>query len=107
MCIRGRSLWCLLVLLLSVGISQAKEPKQNKNVEITVEVKFVEVGQNVVEELKRQGLLEKESKGKEVPSLNTDEMICFLEAVQNDIHSNVMQAPKLTMLNGRTAVINP
>lgn len=107
MCIRGRSLWCLSALLLSVSISHAKEPKHNKKTEISVEVKFALLDQAVIEQLKQQGLLGQDSKGEDIPSLDNAQMSRFLEIIASDIHTNVLQAPQLTMLNGKTAAINP
>lgn len=106
MCICGRSLLCLSALAMSVSISQAKEPKHNKNTEVTVEVKFVSLDESVVEQLKQQGLLEQESKGKDVLALDNAQTKRFMEIVQSDIHINVMQAPRLTTFNGQTAEIN-
>lgn len=106
MCIRGRSL-LYLVVLLSVSVSQAKEPKHNKNAEITVEVKFALLDQAVVEQLKQHGLLAMESTGKDVLSLDNAQMNRFMELIQNNHNTNVMQIAPLTMGNGRTAVFNP
>jgi type II secretory pathway component GspD/PulD (secretin) len=38
--------------------------------------------------------------------LSDIQVFLFLEAVQGDVRSNLMQAPKLTMFNGQTATIN-
>jgi type II secretory pathway component GspD/PulD (secretin) len=93
-------------LVLSGGISQGKEPKQNKNLEVTVEVKFVAVDCAVVEELKQQGLLEQESKQQAAPLLDQDQVSRFLEVVQKDLRSSVMQTPKWTVRNGQRGTIN-
>lgn len=103
----GRGLWCFSVLLLSVTLGQAKEIKQKKNIDVIVEVKFVEIAQSVVEALKQQGLLGQESKGQDVPSLDSAQMARFLEVIQSDVRTNVLQTPQLTMRNGKTATMNP
>lgn len=104
---RGRGLWCVSLLLMSVTIGQAKETKQKKNLDVIVEVKFVDIDQSVVEALKQKGLLGQESKGEDVPSLDSAQMARFLEVIQSDVRTNVLQAPQLTMRNGKTAEINP
>jgi hypothetical protein len=106
MSIRGMCLLGLAALLLSVRVSQAKEPKYNKNTEVTVEVKFASLDERVIEQLKQEGLLEKESKEKGVLSLDNAQMQRFMEIAQGEIHTNVMQAPRMTMLNGQTMMFN-
>ncbi len=38
--------------------------------------------------------------------LSDIQVFLFMEAVQGDTRSNIMQAPKLTMFNGQTASLN-
>jgi Flp pilus assembly secretin CpaC len=38
--------------------------------------------------------------------LNNVQLFCFLEAVQGDRRTNIMQAPKLTVANGQCATVN-
>ncbi len=104
--IRGMYFLGLAALLLSVSLSQAKEPKYNKNTEVTVEVKFASLDERVIEQLKQEGLLEAESKDKVVLSLDNAQMKRFMEIAQGEIHTNVMQIPRMTMLNGQTMVFN-
>lgn len=103
---RGRYLLGLVTLAVSVMIGQAKEPKYNKNTEVTVEVKFASLDESVVEQLKQQGLLDKDNQEKGVHALEDAQLIRFMEIAQSDVHTNVMQAPRLTAFSGQNAVIN-
>lgn len=99
----GRNICCLAVLLLSVSISQAKEVKPNESAEVIVEVKFVHLDQSVLEKLKQQGLF-KESKGKEVLSLDKARMIRFMQVASSDINCKFLAIAKLAMRDGETAL---
>jgi hypothetical protein len=102
---RSRRCWCLAVLLISGSIGQAREPKQNKDVQVVVEVRFADLDTAVVEQLKENGVLDRGTK-EVARSLDNARMIRFMDIVQQDIRTNVMQAPKLTMRNGQKSVID-
>jgi general secretion pathway protein D len=99
--IRGGWLACLLAWILSGSVSQAKEPKQNKDLEVTVGASFVSLDQSVIQRLNQEKLLKQESNGIGFLSLDNAQMKRFMEIIQSDIHTNVMQAPRLTMFNGQ------
>lgn len=101
MCVHGRWLACLLAWVLLGSISQAKEPKQNKELEVTVEVFLAELDQSMVEKLHQEKLLKLGSGGKGALSLDNAQMKRFMDIIQSDIHTSVMQFPRLTMLNGQ------
>ncbi len=101
---RGRYLLGLVALALSITIGQAKEPKHNKNAEVTVEVKFASLDQSVVRQLEYHGLLAKENEENGIRSLDNAQLNRFMEIAQSDPLTNVMQAPRLTAFNGQNAV---
>jgi hypothetical protein len=74
-----------------------------QDVNVEVELRFVAVPPATLNRLR----LERAGVGKEVPRvtfLDTNQLRRFLEAVQADPKARVMQAPRLTMRNGRRAV---
>jgi hypothetical protein len=81
-----------------------------QDMEVTVEVRFAEVPTEVLQELQGKGILAdpgKETQGRGgVTFLNDAGVRRFLETIQADPHSSVMQAPRLTAFNGQKAVIN-
>jgi type II secretory pathway component GspD/PulD (secretin) len=78
-----------------------------QDTEVVVEVKFVEIPENVYLDLKEQGIFDEEKHAREnVTFLDDADVIRFLKTVQKDIRSSVMQAPKLTMFNDQKAAIN-
>ena len=79
--------------------------RRRQEMQVSVEVKFVHIDQSVLEKLKQQGLF-KESKGKDVSSLDKGQMIRFMQEAQSDIHCKLLQSPQLAMRNGQTAVRN-
>jgi hypothetical protein len=90
--------WGFSVLLLSAGMGRAEERKS----EIQVEVKYVVVANEVAERLRQLHLLANSNRGKDLVYLDERERRLFVEVVQSDIRSNVMQAPKITMLDGES-----
>ncbi len=78
--------------------------------EVMVEVKFAEIAVDVFEDLQKRNILgnpDKETHGQgNVLFLNDAQMLRFMEAIQDDVRTNVMQAPRLTMLNGQNAAFN-
>lgn len=104
--IRGRNLWFLAILLFPVTLCQAREPKQDENVEVSVEVRFMTLDTAVVEELKQQGLLWQQNTGKVSCILDDAQLHRLMDVVQADVRTNVMQAPKLTTRNGQTGRVN-
>jgi hypothetical protein len=79
--------------------------------EVSVEVKFVDVAAKVFEDLQQEGLLGIENyygytDRDNVAFLDNDEVLRLMDAVQSDVRSNVMQAPKLTTFSGQPAKIN-
>jgi hypothetical protein len=69
------------------------------DLEVSTEMRFVTVSVDMIEKL---GLKEKEG----VVLLDDTQLRVLLDTVQQDKHTNVMQAPKLTMFNGQQATIN-
>lgn len=104
--IRGRNLWFLAIILFPVPLGQAREPKQDENVEVAVEVYFVDLDTAAVEELKQHGLLRQQDTGKVSCILDNSQLQRFMNVVQANVSSNVIQAPKLTTLSGQTRRIN-
>lgn len=95
---RGRSCWVLAALVLSAGMGRAEERKS----EIAVEVKYISLGNECAERLRQSHLLGSVKHGKDLVFLNEHEVRLFMELLQNDIRSNVMQAPKMTMDDGQS-----
>lgn len=81
-----------------------------QDMEVAVEVKFVSITDEVLRDLQQKDMLGKpdtKKKGHDnVTFLNDTGMLRFMEAIQSDIHSSVMQAPKLTMFNGQKTGID-
>jgi hypothetical protein len=98
MSIRGRSLLILAASLLFAGVGRAEERKS----EVIVEVKYVVLANEVAEQMKQQHLLANSNHGKDIVFLNKHQMRLFMAALQNDVRSNVMQAPKMTMFDGQS-----
>ncbi len=97
----GWSIWILAASMLPVGTLRAAEQKS----EIIVEVKYVLLAHDVAEQLKQMRLLGGSKRGKDIVYLSDREMRLFMEVLQNDVRSNVLQAPKLTMLDGQSGEI--
>jgi type II secretory pathway component GspD/PulD (secretin) len=78
--------------------------------EVSVEMKFVDVAEEVFQDLQRKGVLGKQDKKTHahgnVTFLDDTEVLRLLDMVQDNVRSNVMQAPKLTTFSGQTAKIN-
>ncbi len=98
---RGWSVWILAATILSAATIRAEERKS----EINVEVKYVVVAHDVVAQLKQMRLLGGSKSGKDIVYLSDRETRLFLEVLQSDVRSNVMQAPKITMLDGQNSTI--
>ncbi|HEY7311710.1 MAG TPA: hypothetical protein VH643_20275 [Gemmataceae bacterium] len=75
------------------------------DMQVSVEVKFVSITDEVLQDLQHNDMLGKPDKKKHahgnVTYLDDAGVRRFMEAIQEDIHSNVMQAPKVTMFNGQ------
>jgi type II secretory pathway component GspD/PulD (secretin) len=73
--------------------------------EVRVEVKFVEIAEELFQDLKCKGLLGKQHMKKHAPDnvtfLDDAGVFRFFETVQSDPRSNVMQAPRMTTFNGK------
>src|SRR5262249_31647445 len=80
-----------------------KSMRRMQDVEVAVEVRLVSVTEDFFRrKAKEFGLpTEKEEPG----FLNEKSLGRFLEAVQGDLQTNVMQAPKIITLNGQRAAI--
>lgn len=80
------------------------------NSEISVEVKFVDVTAKVFRDLQQKGILSKQDKKTHAHGnlayLDDAEVHRLMEALQDDVRSNVMQAPKLTSRNGQTTAFD-
>ncbi len=98
---RGWSSWILTATILSLGTIQAAEQKS----EIVVEVKYVVLAHDVAAQLKQMRLLGGSKTGKDIVYLSDREMRHLLEVLQSDVRSNVMQAPRITMLDGQNSTI--
>ena len=90
--------------------------RRQQEMEVAVEVKIVEVADDVYQSLMEDGLLDGDS-GQGVKQISHSQRggIAFLDDAgvhrlmdkfQGDARSNVMQAPKLTAFNGQTSQIN-
>lgn len=105
--IRSRWLFGLLILVPSLNIGQAKEPKQNKHTEISTEVILIEIRQDEFESLKRRGLLGdpvKSTDAKNIILLNNAQKFRFLrEIVAGDRFTDLKTMPRLTVHHGQTA----
>ncbi|HTU20857.1 MAG TPA: hypothetical protein VMG10_22585 [Gemmataceae bacterium] len=84
--------------------------RRQQEMQVSVEVKFVEVPKEMFQDLKRKGLLGKPHKKKHAPDnvsfLDDAGVLRFIEAVQNDPHFGVMQASKMTMFSGKKTAFN-
>ncbi|HEY7424384.1 MAG TPA: hypothetical protein VH682_09170 [Gemmataceae bacterium] len=78
--------------------------------EVSVEVKFVDITEEVFQDLQRKDMLGKQDKKTHahgnVAFLDDARVFRIMEAVQADVRSSVMQAPKLTVFSGQKAAIN-
>ena len=90
--------------------------RRQQEVEVAVEVKIVELGDDQYQSLIAEGLLDGgNSQGVKQVAHTERGGVAFLdeggvrhlmEKVQSDIRTNVLQAPKLTAFNGQTSQIN-
>jgi hypothetical protein len=80
------------------------------DMEVSVEVRFVTITKEMLADLQQKGLLGEQDKKKHshgnVTFLDDGGVMRFMEAIQGDMHTNVMQAPKMTMFNGQNATFN-
>ncbi|HWG41422.1 MAG TPA: hypothetical protein VN688_01455 [Gemmataceae bacterium] len=83
---------------------KAATPRHLQDMEVAVEVKFAVVADDVFQNLKRGGVFGDAAKG--VVFVKDPQVFLLMEVLQNDVRSNVMQAPKLTMFNRQTANVN-
>lgn len=78
--------------------------------EVAVEVKFAVVSDEALQELKQQGILGEMGKDKhgreKIALLDNAAMNRFMETIQSDVHTNVLQAPKMTVFNGQNAAFD-
>jgi hypothetical protein len=81
-----------------------------QDVEVALEVRFVSVSEPVFERLGTDFNNKPDAKPATLPPgptfLDDKQLRNFLEAVQGDQRSNVMQAPKLTVANGQSATLD-
>ncbi len=68
-----------------------------QDIEVAVEVKFVDVATDVFQALQRKGILGDPDKNTHhsggVACLNDAQILRFMDAIQEDVRTNVMQAP--------------
>lgn len=75
--------------------------RRMQDLQVALEVKLVHISEAVLE---KSGL-ELGTQGGEPTMLSDTQVIQLLELVQRDRHSNVMQAPKVTLFNGQHAKV--
>jgi general secretion pathway protein D len=98
---------CRIVGLLAAALLFTSAGRAEQDVEVSVEVKFAELSENMFQDLQQRGILgteDKKTKARNnVVFLNDAQVLRFIQSVQNDPNTNVMQVPKMTMLNGQSA----
>jgi hypothetical protein len=73
--------------------------------EVAVEVRMVTVAEDFASRVCPEGVFGLMPKTGELKVLDDSQLFLLMEAVQGDIRTNVMQAPKLTMFNGQRSTI--
>lgn len=106
---------CLFsAMLLSACPVRAEETPSARRIEptteVSVEVKLIELPEELFRELDRGGVFGDPNKKKnpqhDVVFLNDPQVLLLMKAIQGDAGASVMQAPRLTMFNGQAGGIN-
>jgi len=80
--------------------------RKAQDTQVVLEVRLITVSEDCYERIGVDFNAGADRTEKDPMFLNDTQVSSFLEAVQGDRHVNVLQAPKMTLLNGQTATLN-
>lgn len=99
----GLQIRLILAAGLLAGLTSAATAQSEEDRAVALEVRLVSFSEAAFERL--GGILGVTEKVGKVRTLSEREMHLFMEAVQGDLRANVLQAPKLTVLDGAEATM--